>query len=216
MVVAVTVFRWLGRRLRLRRRLGRRGYGPRCAGNPVRKRVHAGDERPLQTRGDPALLREDLVAERGGELLRATAFAACGGVGDRRRLRGPPLRQRGRQSRHSRRVRSGGRSAAGGHENERDCRGEPQHSTGVPDRASGVASLLRSGIVKVLLMPMLHGCAFPGCSTYTLSTYCVEHELLTRAVKESERMHTPLADDRPEDAPLTAATEHEAQEPLAL
>jgi hypothetical protein len=36
-------------------------------------------------------------------------------------------------------------------------------------------------------MPMLHGCAFPGCSTFTLSTYCVEHELLVRAVKESER-----------------------------
>ena len=38
-------------------------------------------------------------------------------------------------------------------------------------------------------MPMLHGCAFPGCSTFTLSTYCVEHELLARAVKESERAH---------------------------
>lgn len=38
-------------------------------------------------------------------------------------------------------------------------------------------------------MPMLHGCAFSGCSTFTLSTYCVEHELLVRAVKESERAH---------------------------
>jgi len=38
-------------------------------------------------------------------------------------------------------------------------------------------------------MPMLHGCAFPGCSTFTLSTYCVEHELLVRAIKESERAH---------------------------
>lgn len=59
-------------------------------------------------------------------------------------------------------------------------------------------------------MPMLHGCGFPGCSTLTLSTYCVEHELLIRAVKESERQHeqdtlaqlaadldvsVPLADD---------------------
>ena len=60
-------------------------------------------------------------------------------------------------------------------------------------------------------MPMLHGCAFPGCSTFTLSTYCVEHELLARAVKESERTHGPLVDDRPEDAPLTAATQHQAQ-----
>ena len=38
-------------------------------------------------------------------------------------------------------------------------------------------------------MPMLHGCAFPACNTLTLSTYCVEHELLIRAVKESERQH---------------------------
>ena len=38
-------------------------------------------------------------------------------------------------------------------------------------------------------MPMLHGCAFPGCGTLTLSTYCVEHELLFRAIKESERQH---------------------------
>lgn len=38
-------------------------------------------------------------------------------------------------------------------------------------------------------MPMLHGCAFPECSTFTLSTYCVEHELLVRAMKESERGH---------------------------
>lgn len=41
-------------------------------------------------------------------------------------------------------------------------------------------------------MPMLHGCAFPGCSTFTLSTYCVEHELLVRAVKESERGHVDV------------------------
>lgn len=71
-------------------------------------------------------------------------------------------------------------------------------------------------------MPMLHGCAFPGCSTFTLSTYCVEHELLTRAVKESERAQAAsLGDlvDRPEDAPLTAATTRihaQAEEPAPL
>jgi hypothetical protein len=59
-------------------------------------------------------------------------------------------------------------------------------------------------------MPMLHGCAFPGCSTFTLSTYCVEHELLVRALKESERAHAAdasLAADAAlaADAPLTAA-----------
>jgi hypothetical protein len=36
-------------------------------------------------------------------------------------------------------------------------------------------------------MPMLHGCAYPGCATFTLSTYCIEHELMIRAQKESER-----------------------------
>jgi hypothetical protein len=52
-------------------------------------------------------------------------------------------------------------------------------------------------------MPMLHGCAFPGCSTFTLSTYCVEHELLVRAHKETERA---LAVDHAlaADAALTA------------
>jgi hypothetical protein len=58
-------------------------------------------------------------------------------------------------------------------------------------------------------MPMLHGCAFPGCSTFTLSTYCVEHELLVRALKESERAHVTAHDDEiaaAADAALTADT----------
>jgi hypothetical protein len=57
-------------------------------------------------------------------------------------------------------------------------------------------------------MPMLHGCAFPGCSTFTLSTYCVEHELLVRAVKESERAHVATHEEITADAdtPLTADT----------
>jgi hypothetical protein len=64
-------------------------------------------------------------------------------------------------------------------------------------------------------MPMLHGCAFPGCSTFTLSTYCVEHELLVRAVKESERAHAAdasLAADAAlaADGALTAAAAPEA------
>jgi hypothetical protein len=64
-------------------------------------------------------------------------------------------------------------------------------------------------------MPMLHGCAFPGCSTFTLSTYCVEHELLVRAVKESERARAAdasLAADSAlaADAELTAAAAPEA------
>jgi hypothetical protein len=71
-------------------------------------------------------------------------------------------------------------------------------------------------MVKLLLMPMLHGCAFPGCSTYTLSTYCVEHELLVRALKESERSHaTAFAERVAEhvaDAPLSADPAGDAQE----
>lgn len=65
---------------------------------------------------------------------------------------------------------------------------------------------------------MLHGCAFPDCSTLTLSTYCVEHELLVRAVKESERCHPepdallPLT----ADIPFTAGAEDEAPEPAPL
>lgn len=37
------------------------------------------------------------------------------------------------------------------------------------------------------VMPMLHGCAFQGCETLTLSVYCLEHELFARAENEAER-----------------------------
>ena len=64
-------------------------------------------------------------------------------------------------------------------------------------------------------MPMLHGCAFPGCSTFTLSTYCVEHELLVRALKESERAHMTAHEDiaAAADAALTADTALSAAAP---
>jgi hypothetical protein len=65
-------------------------------------------------------------------------------------------------------------------------------------------------------MPMLHGCAFPGCSTLTLSTYCVEHELLIRAAKQSERHHEHegAAETGLEPAAHSAAGA-ETQEPAA-
>jgi hypothetical protein len=85
----------------------------------------------------------------------------------------------------------------------------------LPPNGSTVASQSRSRTVKLLLMPMLHGCAFPGCSTFTLSTYCVEHELLVRALKESERAQHAEG-ERAEDAPLTAETQSEATEPAAI
>jgi len=62
-------------------------------------------------------------------------------------------------------------------------------------------------------MPMLHGCAFPGCTTLTLSTYCVEHELLVRAAKESERTHAD-DDGLAPDAALLASSED--REPASL
>jgi hypothetical protein len=65
-------------------------------------------------------------------------------------------------------------------------------------------------------MPMLHGCAFEGCSTFTLSTYCVEHELLVRALKESERAHRSPLDEDAEDAALSADPAGSAQQPAAL
>jgi hypothetical protein len=65
-------------------------------------------------------------------------------------------------------------------------------------------------------MPMLHGCAFPGCSTFTLSTYCVEHELLVRALKESERAHTISALDEPLTAELETGGAGLATEPAQL
>jgi hypothetical protein len=65
-------------------------------------------------------------------------------------------------------------------------------------------------------MPMLHGCAFPGCSTFTLSTYCVEHELLVRALKESERTHASHPPEIVADAPLAKEAGAEAHEPAHL
>ena len=44
-------------------------------------------------------------------------------------------------------------------------------------------------------MPMLHGCAFAGCDTFTLSTYCFEHERLIRAGVEEERAQLAARDE---------------------
>lgn len=64
-------------------------------------------------------------------------------------------------------------------------------------------------------MAMLHGCAFPGCSTLTLSAYCVEHELLVRAAKESERTHTSDEFD-PQRALAIGVEATERHEPASL
>jgi hypothetical protein len=65
-------------------------------------------------------------------------------------------------------------------------------------------------------MPMLHGCAFPGCTTFTLSTYCVEHELLVRALKEAERAGGSPVELAEDAALVRAAADDEAPEPAAL
>jgi len=44
-------------------------------------------------------------------------------------------------------------------------------------------------------MPMLHGCAFAGCETLTLSTYCFEHERFVRAEVEAERAQPRACDE---------------------
>ena len=44
-------------------------------------------------------------------------------------------------------------------------------------------------------MPMLHGCAFSGCETFTLSTYCFEHEQFIRSELEAERAELAARDE---------------------
>ena len=44
-------------------------------------------------------------------------------------------------------------------------------------------------------MPMLHGCAFDGCDTFTLSTYCFEHERFIRSEAEAERAQLAARDE---------------------
>lgn len=44
-------------------------------------------------------------------------------------------------------------------------------------------------------MPMLHGCAFSGCETLTLSTYCFEHDQLIRSELEAERAQLAARDE---------------------
>jgi hypothetical protein len=53
-------------------------------------------------------------------------------------------------------------------------------------------------------MPMLHGCAFAGCETFTLSTYCFEHERLIRTEIEAERAQL-AAPDEPTSRELATA-----------
>ena len=42
---------------------------------------------------------------------------------------------------------------------------------------------------------MLHGCAFADCDTFTLSTYCFEHDQLIRSELEAERAQLAVRDE---------------------
>jgi hypothetical protein len=44
-------------------------------------------------------------------------------------------------------------------------------------------------------MPMLHSCGFADCETFTLSTYCWEHEQLIRGELEAERAQLAAHDE---------------------
>lgn len=46
-------------------------------------------------------------------------------------------------------------------------------------------------------MPMLHSCGFPNCATRTLSTYCLEHEIVVRTKMLAERTEAAEARDEP-------------------
>ena len=46
-------------------------------------------------------------------------------------------------------------------------------------------------------MPMPHRCSFGGCDKRTLTTYCIEHEVLLRAKIHAERAQASIASDEP-------------------
>jgi hypothetical protein len=55
-------------------------------------------------------------------------------------------------------------------------------------------------------MPMLHSCGFSGCDTRTLSTYCLEHEVIVRAKMLAEQMESADARDEPLSAEVAEVT----------
>src|SRR5437773_7768290 len=58
----------------------------------------------------------------------------------------------------------------------RSPRKDPQHRHHLPVIGSKLAFQRGPRFVNILLMPMLHGCAFPGCSTqYVLNVRSEEH-----------------------------------------
>lgn len=46
-------------------------------------------------------------------------------------------------------------------------------------------------------MPMLKTCTFNGCTTRTLTTFCLEHEVLARVRANAERAEAASASDEP-------------------
>ena len=56
---------------------------------------------------------------------------------------------------------------------------------------------------------MLHSCGFPGCDTRTLSTYCLEHEVVVRAKMMAERMEAMDTREQPLQAELADVAGHD-------
>jgi hypothetical protein len=63
-------------------------------------------------------------------------------------------------------------------------------------------------------MPMLHSCAARGCKTRTLSTYCVDHELLRRLELQLEREGAVAAAQAP-PLKMGGVTDRRREEPAA-
>jgi len=63
-------------------------------------------------------------------------------------------------------------------------------------------------------MPMLHSCAARGCKTLTLSTYCVDHELLRRLELQLER-EGPVTAEQPPTLKMGGSPDRRREEPAA-
>ena len=127
-IAVLAVVRRLGRLVarRLRRVLGRRGHG-HGARDPVGQGIRALDERLLEAYGHPAFVRDDLVAQGGGELRCPAVLSGGGRARDRRRSSRPRRRQRTRQPAVGPWLWPGAAAAGCEEGDERREREDPQH-----------------------------------------------------------------------------------------
>lgn len=62
---------------------------------------------------------------------------------------------------------------------------------------------------------MLHSCAARGCKTLTLSTYCVEHELVLRLERQQARDRNAAMAPEPRGAKMGSSPDSRREEPAA-